>query len=228
MSLFAISDLHLSLNTDKKMDVFRGWENYVERIEQQWKKIVGDGDTVVIPGDISWELKLENTIADFSFLESLPGKKVLLKGNHDLWWSTRNKIDNFFAENGFNSLSVVYNDAVNVGRYAVCGSRGWFYDSTEPEEKVVMREVGRIERSVGAVRSMGLEPVFFLHYPPVYAGSVCRPIFDKIKSLGIQTVYYGHIHGSGSGQIINEFEGVKLKLVSADYLGFTPFLISKT
>ncbi len=228
MSLFAISDLHLSLNTDKKMDVFRGWENYVERIEQQWKKIVGDGDTVVIPGDISWELKLENTIADFGFLESLPGKKVLLKGNHDLWWSTRNKIDNFFAENGFNSLSVVYNDAVNAGRYAVCGSRGWFYDSTEPEEKVVMREVGRIERSVGAARSMGLEPVFFLHYPPVYAGSVCRPIFDKIKSLGIQTVYYGHIHGSGSGQIINEFEGVKLKLVSADYLGFTPFLISKT
>ncbi len=227
MSLFAIADLHLSLNTDKTMDVFHGWENYVQRIEKNWKNIVTDSDTVVIPGDISWELKLENTVADFKFLESLPGKKVLLKGNHDLWWSTRNKIEKFFTQNGFNSLSLVYNDAAVAGKYAICGSRGWFYDSDEQDEKVVMREVGRIERSVDAALKTGLEPILFLHYPPVYAGSVCRPIFDKIKSLGIQTVYYGHIHGSGAGQIINEFEGVKLRLISADYLGFMPLLITK-
>ena len=152
MAIFAISDLHLSLNTDKPMDIFGGWDNYVEKIEKNWKKIVSPTDTVVIPGDISWEIKLENTVKDFAFINSLPGEKVILKGNHDLWWSTRRKLEQFFEQNGFDTLKIVYNDCYRVGNYAVCGSRGWFYDSDE-DDKVIAREVGRIVSSVNSAKA---------------------------------------------------------------------------
>ncbi len=226
MAIFAISDLHLSLNTDKPMDVFGGWDNYVEKIEKNWKRIVSPEDTVVIPGDISWEIKLENTVKDFAFINSLPGEKVILKGNHDLWWTTRRKLEMFFEENGFESIKTVYNDCYKVGKYGICGSRGWFYDSGE-DDKVIAREVGRIRASVKNAEEKGLVPLFFLHYPPVFGDEVCRPIFDAVTELGIKTVYYGHIHGKGKNFAVSEFEGVKLKLLSSDCIDFTPCLIVK-
>ena len=140
MAIFTISDLHLSLNTDKPMDVFKGWQGYVQKLEENWRKFVSHNDTVVIPGDISWELKLENTVHDFAFINSLPGKKLIIKGNHDLWWSTKRKVNEFFEENGFNSISIIFNDAVVAEERAICGSRGWFYDSTDQDEKVVLRQ----------------------------------------------------------------------------------------
>lgn len=221
MSLYAISDLHLSLSSDKPMDVFRGWENYVERLKANWTRLIKDSDTVVIPGDISWALKLEETKEDFAFLDSLPGKKIILKGNHDLWWSTSKKLTQFLEENNFSTISFVFNNAVVVEDKAVCGTRGWFYDLA-PDDKVVKREAGRLEASITAAEKSGKTPVVFLHYPPVYSEWVCEEIFSVIKKHGIKTVWHGHIHGSGFNNAKKEFDGVNLRLLSADCVDFCP------
>lgn len=221
MSLYAISDLHLSLSSDKPMDVFRGWENYVERLKANWTRLIKDTDTVVIPGDISWALKLEETKEDFAFLNSLPGKKIILKGNHDLWWSTSKKLTQFLEENNFSTISFVFNNAVVVEDKAVCGTRGWFYDLA-PDDKVVKREAGRLEASITAAEKSGKTPVVFLHYPPVYSEWVCEEIFSVIKKHGIKTVWHGHIHGSGFNNAKKEFDGVNLRLLSADCVDFCP------
>ena len=128
MALYAIADLHLPLGTGEKksMNIFNGWENYVDRIEKNWRKLVKPEDTVVIAGDFSWAMRLEEAFEDFKFIESLPGKKILLKGNHDYWWSTRKKIETYLSENGFSSVSILHNSMQEVGNVAVCGTRGWF------------------------------------------------------------------------------------------------------
>ncbi len=221
MSLYAISDLHLSLSSDKPMDVFRGWENYVERLKANWTRLIKDTDTVVIPGDISWALKLTETKEDFAFLDSLPGKKIILKGNHDLWWSTSKKLTEFLEENGFSTISFVFNNAIVVEDKAVCGTRGWFYD-LPPDDKVVKREAGRLETSILAAEKTGKTPVVFLHYPPVYNEWVCEEIFSVIKKHGIKTVWHGHIHGSGFNNAKKEYDGVNLRLLSADCIDFCP------
>lgn len=228
MSIFAIADLHLSLSTDKPMDIFRGWDHYVERLSENWKKIVCETDTVVLPGDLSWALKLEDTVADFAFIHNLPGKKLILKGNHDLWWCTVSKMKRFFAENGFDSIDVIHNNAFEVEGLGLCGSRGWFFDAGEANVKVIRREAGRLEASITAAERLGLEPVVFLHYPPIYAGQICNEIFDVIRAHGIRRVYYGHIHGAAAYTCSDmEYEGVQLRLISADRLGFVPCLIQK-
>jgi predicted phosphohydrolase len=151
MSLFAIADLHLSLGTNKPMDVFEGWKDYVSRLQKNWRSIVGPDDTVVIAGDISWAMKLEEAVADFRFIDSLPGRKFILKGNHDYWWSTRKKIESFLAQNAFSSIGIIYNSAAQVGKFAVCGTRGWLYDAESAEDKkIVSREVGRLNASLDA------------------------------------------------------------------------------
>ncbi|MFR4572178.1 MAG: metallophosphoesterase, partial [Hominenteromicrobium sp.] len=156
MALYAIADLHLSLGTDKPMDVFRGWENYVERLEKNWRALVTEEDTVVIAGDISWGMRLEETGKDFAFIESLPGKKLLLKGNHDYWWSTRNKIETFFAQKGFKTMQLVFNSAERVGDITVCGTRGWLYNAeTAEDKKIVARENGRLIASLNAAKALG-------------------------------------------------------------------------
>ena len=203
------------------MDVFRGWENYVERLKANWTRLIKDSDTVVIPGDISWALKLEETKEDFAFLNSLPGKKIILKGNHDLWWSTSKKLTQFLEENNFSTISFVFNNAVVVEDKAVCGTRGWFYDLA-PDDKVVKREAGRLEASITAAEKSGKTPVVFLHYPPVYSEWVCEEIFSVIKKHGIKTVWHGHIHGSGFNNAKKEFDGVNLRLLSADCVDFCP------
>src|SRR5574344_1654661 len=167
MSLFAISDLHLSLGTNKPLDFFNGWKDYVSRLEKNWKSLVTDKDTVVIAGDISWAMKLEQTFEDFKFIDDLPGKKIFLKGNHDYWWVTRKKIEDYLELNKFKSISIVFNSAVAVENYAVCGTRGWFYDLDDTaDKKVLLREAGRLETSINAARQLQKETVVFLHYPP--------------------------------------------------------------
>ena len=222
--LFAISDLHLSLSTDKPMNIFKGWENHTERIKSNWLRLVGEDDTVVLPGDFSWGLKLSETLEDFKFLENLPGKKILLKGNHDLWWSTVKKVNEFFDENNINSVSLILNNAIKVGDKTVCGTRGWFYDESE-DTKVRKREVMRLTRSLEAAESLGGEKVVFLHYPPVYGEYVCNDILAVLKQFNVDTVYHGHIHGSGYNNAVSEYDGIKFKLISADCIDFTPFLI---
>lgn len=224
MSLYAIGDLHLSLSADKPMDVFRGWQDYVNRIRNNWTRIVGENDTVVIPGDISWALKLSDAREDFAFLDSLPGKKIILKGNHDLWWSTAKKLREFLEENEFSTISFVFNNAIEVEDFAVCGTRGWFYD-LKGESLVVLREAGRLEASIKAALETGKKPIVFTHYPPVYGDWVCEEIFDVIKRYGIKKVYHGHIHGSGFHNAKKSYDGVDFQLLSADCVDFSPVMI---
>lgn len=226
--LFALADLHLSLSTDKPMDIFKGWDNYVEKITKNWNNIVTEEDTVVLPGDISWALKLEDTVADFAYIDALPGKKILLKGNHDLWWSTLRKMENFFMEKGFTTMRFLHNNAIPVGNVCVCGTRGWFYDDVQSDNKVLLREAGRLDTSIKAAKLTGLNPIVFLHYPPVYGDQVCEEIFKVLKLHEIKQVYYGHIHGPAAMRAVRgELYGIDFRLISCDCVNFTPVLVSK-
>lgn len=228
MRLFAISDLHLSLSGDKPMDIFSGWENYQNRLYDNWQKVVSADDTVVIAGDVSWGISLEESYEDFKFLNKLNGKKIIIKGNHDFWWSTAAKINGFFAENHFDTLNILHNNAFTDGNIAVCGTRGWVYDGTgEKDGKVINRECDRLDRSVSAAKEQGAKPVVFLHYPPAYGDFVCEEIVGVLKRHGIDKVYYGHIHGGAAYKTVPEYEGITLKIVSADRVGFTPVYIDE-
>lgn len=229
MALFAIADTHLSLSTNKSMNVFSGWDDYLERLERHWRELVTDDDTVVIAGDVSWGMTLKQARADFAFLNSLPGKKLLFKGNHDYWWTTRRQMDLFFEQNGFDTLRIVHNDAVEVdGKYAVCGSRGWFFDAEEDADRLVLlREAGRLRTSIKAAKETGLKPVVFLHYPPLYADQVCDEILTVLREEEITDCYYGHVHSNGIRLAVQgEVEGIHYRLISADALHFCPILVS--
>ena len=227
MALFAIADLHLSLGVHKPMDIFRGWSDYQERLERNWRAAVTDEDTVVIPGDVSWAMSLEQATPDFAFLQALPGRKLILKGNHDYWWSTRRKIDAYFEANGFNTLRIVHNDAVAVGDVAVCGTRGWFFDAeADADRKVLLREVGRLNASIDAAEATGALPVVFLHYPPLSRDAVCGELYDTLRARGIKRCYYGHLHGpSIKRAFCGERDGIRFQLISADALAFQPLKI---
>ena len=197
MSLFTIGDLHLSFGHSKPMDVFPGWSNYTDRLRKNWMNIVSDNDTVVIPGDISWAMKLNDTIEDFKFINELPGKKIILKGNHDYWWTTRKKMDEFLICNSFDSIKILFNCAYKVDGFAICGTRGWFYDAEADEDKKILnREVGRLKTSIDAAVKLGGEIIAFLHYPPVYANDEYSEILELLIDNNIKKCYYGHIHGA--------------------------------
>lgn len=230
MSLFVMGDLHLSLGCDKPMDIFRGWQDYMSRIEKNWRAVVSVEDTVVIPGDLSWGMSLEGAKEDFAFLHALPGKKLVCKGNHDYWWTTRAKMDRFLEENGFDSIRIVHNDAVPVGNITVCGTRGWFYDAEKDvDKKILRREVGRLTTSIEAAEAIGGEPVVFLHYPPVYMDAVCEEILQVLVEKKIRRCYYGHLHGATIHRATNgEAFGIQFALVSADSLQFCPVIVPES
>lgn len=230
MALFVIADLHLSLSGDKPMDVFAGWTNYVERLEKNWRAIVKEEDTVVIAGDISWAMRLEEIYEDFKFINELPGKKLISKGNHDYWWTSVTKMNKYVKDNGFNTISFLHNNAYAVGEYAVCGTRGWYYDAeNDADMKVLNREVGRLKISIEQGLKLGenLKPVVFLHYPPVYADTPCKEILDVLYEYKIEKCYYGHIHGGNASKRAENgmYNGVKLRLIACDYINFTPVLV---
>ncbi|MCH5300249.1 MAG: metallophosphoesterase [Ruminococcus sp.] len=228
MSLYAIADLHLSLGTDKPMDIFSGWDNYVERLESNWKKLITDNDTVVIPGDISWAMKIDECYNDFEFINNLPGKKIFGKGNHDYWWATKSKIDNFLKEHNFDTISVLFNNSYLVDNISICGTRGWFIESESDEDvKVLGRELGRLKTSLDCAVKLGGTPTVFLHYPPVYGNQECSEIIEMLNEYNIKNCYYGHIHGSKNAKNAVEgiYKGINFHLVSCDKLGFMPFLV---
>ncbi|MBQ9860341.1 MAG: metallophosphoesterase [Clostridia bacterium] len=228
MALFVIADTHLSLGADKSMAVFSGWDDYVSRLETNWRSLVAPTDTVVIPGDVSWGISLQQATEDFRFLDSLPGQKLLLKGNHDYWWTTRRQMDLFLAEQGFESLRIVHNDAVVVDdAIAVCGSRGWFFDAEEDaDRKVLLREAGRLRTSIRAAKETGREPVVFLHYPPLYGDQTCPEIIEVLQEEGIKRCYYGHVHSVGIRLAVEGLvDGIEYRLISADALRFCPALV---
>lgn len=228
MALFAIGDLHLSLGTDKPMDIFRGWDNYVMRLQKQWNAVVGTNDTVVINGDISWAMHLSECYSDFDFINKLNGNKIILKGNHDYWWESLTKMNNFLKENNFNTINFLFNNAYFYGDYAICGTRGWFYDSPESDKKVILRERERLRRSIEAGLADNKEPIVFLHYPPIFDDRICEEIYSVLTEYEIKRCFFGHIHGDTTGRF-NHFErdNIKFSLISADNIKFCPKLIEK-
>ena len=229
MSLFALGDTHLSLGTDKPMDSFSGWNNYVSRLEKNWRALVKDEDTVVIAGDISWAMTLEESLEDFRFLDSLPGEKILIKGNHDYWWETKTKMDKFFADNGIKSIRILFNNAYEVGDFCVCGTRGWFFDDeSDSQQKLISREEGRLNLSIDEAEKTGKEPIVFLHYPPLTRANKCDEICDTLVRRGIKRCFYAHLHGvTHTLAFQGNLDGVEYSLISGDYLKFCPKLIEK-
>ena len=227
MALFVLGDTHLSLGGAKPMDVFPGWEGYGEKLEANWRRRVKPEDTVVLAGDISWSMRLADTRRDFAFLHSLPGQKLIMKGNHDYWWSTANKMNAFFAAEGFDTLRLLHNNSYTVDGYALCGTRGWLFDAGEPhDEKVMNREIGRLRLSLDAAEP-GREKLVFLHYPPVYTGADAPEIVAVLKEYGIRRCFYAHLHGKAIRFAVQgEVDGIRYKLVSADGLRFCPYKIT--
>ncbi len=227
MSLFAIADTHLSLGTDKPMDIFKGWSGYVDKLKENWERAVTDSDTVVIAGDISWGMSLEGALEDFRFIDSLPGQKIILKGNHDYWWTTMKKMDTFLSQHDIKTIRFLHNNTLTVGNIAVCGSRGWFFDAEESaDNKVLLREAGRLRTSINLAKETGLEPVVFLHYPPITQNMVCEEIYNVLLETGIKRCYYGHLHGPSMTRSINSVrDGIEFALISCDFLAFAPKLV---
>lgn len=225
MALYAIADTHLSLGgAQKSMDVFHGWDHYVDRLERNWRALVAPEDTVVIAGDVSWAMRLADTAADFRFLNRLPGRKLLLKGNHDYWWTTRRKMDDYLQQNGFGSLGIIFNSMESYGEYGLCGTRGWFFDAEpDADKKVLMREAGRLEASICAAEQAGKKPIVFLHYPPVVCGAECPELMNILRAHRIERCYYGHLHGPAIRRAVqNAVDGIHFRLISCDAVNFCP------
>ena len=227
MALYAIGDTHLSLGCDKPMDVFGGrWTGYVEKLKEGFAR-VGPEDTVVLCGDVSWGMSLEQARADFAFLDALPGRrKLLLKGNHDYWWMTAARMMAFFQENSFSTLDILHNNCHFYGDTALCGTRGWFYeeDRGEHSTKIFNRELIRLEASLKAAGER--EKLCFLHYPPLYQGYRCQEIIDLLEGYKVKLCCYGHLHGGSHRLAVTGRQGtVDYRLVAADYVGFRPVCI---
>lgn len=242
MSLFTIADLHLSTldSTNKSMEVFgKRWTDYTNRLEKSWRRLVTDEDTVVIPGDISWALSLEEALSDLKFIDALPGKKILGKGNHDFWWCTMSKHRAFFEKHGINTISFLFNNAHQTEHFIIAGTRGWYYDEDAANipsgtdfEKLTKREEMRLRMSLSeAVKLKQASPekeiIVFTHFPPVFNGKAAENIVCTLKEFDIKRVYYGHIHGNYTMPQALEYDGIKMSLVSADFLEFVPKFIER-
>lgn len=245
MSLFVLSDLHLSTDnaTNKSMEVFGArWKDYTQKIQKNWNAIVSPEDTVIISGDISWAMSLEGALTDLTFINELSGKKLLGKGNHDFWWTTAKKMTEFFRLHHLDSLSVLYNNAYIIEDRIVCGTRGWFPDESKQAPvnnadyaKILNRECMRLRMSLNSASELrdshvkqGGEPLpilVFLHFPPIWNDFVMREIIDILHEFEISDCYYGHIHNSYSNPISFEFENIKFTLTSSDFLSFYPLKI---
>ncbi len=229
MSLFVIGDPHLSFSVNKPMDIFKGWTDYTDRLKKNWNNVVGENDSVVIPGDVSWAMNFDDAKKDFAFLNSLNGTKYILKGNHDYWWNTMSKMTKFLDDNGFDSIKIIHNNAYSVDGFAIAGTRGWFYDDSAGDvHKVILREAGRLRASLKAASELGGEIIAFLHYPPLNEIQRCNEILDVLAEFPVKRCFFGHLHGfvaPGCAKI--EDNGISFNLVSADYLGFTPKFIPK-
>ena len=228
MSLYAIADTHLSFGTDKPMDSFPGWNDYVSRIEKNWNKLITAEDTVVIAGDISWAMDFDELKADFAFLNRLNGNKIIIKGNHDYWWNTLTKMNGFIEENGFSTIRILQNNSFTVDSVSVCGSRGWLFETEEEhDEKILNRELGRIKMSLDSAECE--EKIVFLHYPPITTDLQCEEILALLKDYGITKCYYGHLHGAAAKSAIDDtIDGISFRLISCDRLGFMPLLVKRS
>ena len=227
MALYAIGDLHLCLGAPKPMDVFGGaWIGYMDKLNAG-REVIRPEDTTVLLGDLSWAMGLENAKEDFAWINEIPGRMIFLKGNHDYWWSTATKFNQFCRNHDFTNMHLLNNNCFEYEGWAICGTRGWFFEEERSgihDEKVFKRELIRLEASLKAA---GEKPkMVFLHYPPRYKGYHCQEILDLLKKYEVRRCFYGHLHG-GSHKLAIEglWEDVDFKLVSADYIGFRPYKV---
>lgn len=233
MSVFAIADLHLSHSTNKPMDIFGArWENHTEKIRENWLRTVTENDTVVIAGDISWGTYIEEAEEDFRFLESLPGRKIILKGNHDYWWLTMKKLQEFKERLGLHTVEFLYNNAILAEDYIICGTRGWMLENvyTDEDTKIVQREAGRLQMSLQEGRKLQetfpeKEILVFLHFPPAYGNQRSQPIIRVLAENKIKRIYYGHMHNADASRLIPQIAGATSELIAADWLQFCPVKI---
>ena len=229
MSIFVIGDLHLSFNQNKPMDIFgENWIGHEEKIKQDWIKKVKENDLVIIPGDFSWETYLENIELDFGFLNNLPGKKLLLKGNHDYWWTTLTNMKKFLKEKNFTNIDFLYNNSYEYDDKIICGTRGWSIADHETDKKLINRELIRLELSLkNGIEQYGnqKEIIVFMHYPPITKSTILSnqetDFVNLMKKYNVKRCYYAHLHGlSINDAIEGNIEGIEFKLVSADGLDF--------
>lgn len=200
MKIFAIGDLHLSVNNPKPMDIFGPqWEGYVDKIFSDWREKVGEGDLVLLPGDFSWAMKLEDAKADFEMLKNLPGTKIMIRGNHDYWWPSISNLRKALPEKFY----AIQNDAMKFGDVIVCGTRGWTVpepntQASEDDERIYKREVIRLELTLQAAKNLqknGEKIVCMMHYPPCNFHREESDFTRLIETYGVSTVVYGHLHG---------------------------------
>lgn len=227
MSIYTIADLHLSFAEPKPMSIFgENWSNHEEKIRKNWEEKVKPDDTVILPGDFSWATYLEDTFQDFQYLNSLPGKKILLKGNHDYWWTTIANMKKYLQENNFENIDFLYNNSYLIENKIIVGTRGW--NLLEDEKgKMLNREKIRLELSIkDGISKYGenKEIIAFMHYPPItttYIQQNNKDFINLMKQYHIKKCYYGHLHGpSHKDAVEGMIEEVEFKLVSADYLKF--------
>ena len=227
MALYAIGDLHLCLGAEKPMDIFGGaWVGYMDKL-RDGLSCVGQEDTIVLMGDLSWALDLDGAKEDFAWINQIPGRKIILKGNHDYWWSTAAKFYNFCEKYGFSNQFILNNNHYEYNGIAICGTRGWFFEeerSSQQDGKVFRRELMRLETSL---QSAGDKPkIVFLHYPPRYKGYTCEPILELLAKYDVRKCFYGHLHGASHGLAMEGiWDGVEYQLLAADRINFRPMRI---
>ncbi len=229
MAIFTIGDLHLSFNDDKPMSVFgENWEGYEDKIKKDWIEKVKENDLVVIPGDFSWSMYLENTYLDFSYINKLPGKKLLLKGNHDYWWSTLKKMRDYLEEKEFQNIDFIYNNAYEYENKIIVGTRGWSQSEEKEDKKILDREKIRLELSIkDGIEKYGdeKEVIAFMHYPPIIKHNITEneptDFIRLMQKYNIKRCYYGHLHSTSIKEAVEgEYFGINFKLVSADGIEF--------
>ena len=230
MALYVIGDTHFSEGCNKPMDVFGGkWIGYRDKLVESLA-VLQPEDTLVLAGDFSWGMSLKEALPDFRLLDSFPGRKLLLKGNHDYWWETVSKMKRFFAENAIETIDFLHNSCYFYNGAALCGTRGWFYDKNDPaagDDKIFKRELIRLEASLKAAVDQGAREIdCFLHYPPVFAGTEVPQITEILSRYPVKRVFYGHLHGESlRGAFSGMRNGIYYTVVSADALGFRPIQI---
>ena len=233
MSIYAIGDLHLSFETNKPMNVFgENWDNYEEKLQQSWNEIIKEDDTVLIPGDFSWATYLKDTLQDFQYLNNLTGKKVLLKGNHDYWWTTLKSMREFLNQNNFTNIDFIFNSCYECDEAIVVGTRGWAFNETENSDKMLKREASRLELSIkdAIQKSNNKKIICMMHYPPITKNMIeikqKSEYLEILKKYNITECIYGHLHGNSHNEAVEgNVDGINLKLVSSDYLEFKPIKI---
>lgn len=232
-----MADLHLSCSVNKPMDIFGSrWTDYMQKIKKNWSSIITEDDTVIIPGDISWAIDYNEAYEDFKFIDSLPGKKIIGKGNHDFWWNTMAKNRNFLTESNFKSIDFLHNNAYKIEDYIICGTRGWYVDeklqngATKDAEysKIVSREAQRLRMSLDEAKKLqqnNEQILVFFHFPPVFNSFVCDEFVDILLEYNIKNCYFGHIHGVYNVPRTINYKDINFTIISSDYCNFVPMII---